>query len=129
MCRLIGVFLGAIARFFASKSFGAITEQLKDAYRMKLEAQTNEAKLEADTYIAHLQAQQQVLLAEQGRWLTAWIRPALAFPVVVYIWKLIIWDTILQWGVTQNPGEFINWVVVTVIGAYMLARPFEKGKR
>lgn len=115
-----------ILGFFTSTAFGSITEQLKEAYRMKLEAQTNEAKLEADQYIAHLQAQQQVLLAEQGRWYTSWIRPAMAFPVILYIWKLIIWDTILQWGVTQNPGEFVNWIVITVIGAYMLTRPFEK---
>ena len=115
-----------ILGFFTSTAFGSITEQLKEAYRMKLEAQTNEAKLEADQYIAHLQAQQQVLLAEQGRWYTSWIRPAMAFPVILYIWKLIIWDTILQWGVTQNPGECVNWIVITVIGAYMLTRPFEK---
>lgn len=115
-----------ILGFFTSTAFGSITEQLKEAYRMKLEAQTNEAKLEADQYIAHLQAQQQVLLAEQGRWYTSWIRPAMAFPVILYIWKLIICDTILQWGVTQNPGEFVNWIVITVIGAYMLTRPFEK---
>lgn len=119
-------FLAKILGFFTSTAFGSITEQLKEAYRMKLEAQTNEAKLEADQYIAHLQAQQQVLLAEQGRWYTSWIRPAMAFPVILYIWKLIIWDTILQWGVTQNPGEFVNWIVITVIGAYMLTRPFEK---
>jgi hypothetical protein len=119
-------FLGPILNFFANKSIGVITGQLKDAYRMKLEAETSEKKLEADTYIAHLQAQQEVLLTEQGRWLTAWIRPAMALPVVLYMWKLIIWDTLLQWGVTQNPGEFVNWMVVTVIGAYMLTRPFEK---
>lgn len=106
--------------------FSSITSQLKDAYRMKLEAQTNEAKLEADTYIAHLQAQQQIVLAEQGRWYTAWIRPLIALPVVIYVWKLIVWDTIFQWGVTQNPGEFVNWIVLTVIGAYFLTRPFER---
>lgn len=123
---MINLFLSRILGIFGGNFVGGLGEQLKEAYKLKLEAQTNEAKLEADQYIAHLQAQQSILLAEQGRWLTAWIRPMLAFPVVVYIWKLIIWDTILQWGVTQNPGEFVNWVVVTVIGAYMLTRPFER---
>lgn len=123
---MLGLFLSRIAGIFTGNLVGSIGEQLKDAYRMKLEAQTNEAKLEADTYIAHLQAQQSIILAEQGKWFTSWIRPAIALPVVIYIWKLLIWDTILQWGVTQNPGQFVNWVVITVIGAYFLTRPFEK---
>lgn len=106
--------------------FNSISSQLREAYRDKLAAETNEKKLEADITIAHLENQQKILIAEQGRWYTAWIRPLLALPVVIYVWKLIVWDTILQWGVTQNPGEFVNWIVITVIGAYFLTRPFER---
>ena len=112
--------------FLGSAAFGSIANELQEAYQAKLRAETSEQKLEAEQYIAHLQAQQSVLLAEQGRWLTAWIRPAIALPVVAYIWKLIIWDTMLGWGITPDPGSFVNWVVVTVIGAYMLTRPFER---
>ena len=115
-----------LINFLTGSAMSSITTQLKEAYKMRLDAQTNEQKLEADKYIAQLQAQQQVLLAEQGRWYTAWIRPLIALPVVLYVWKLIVWDTMLQWGVTPNPGDFVNWIVLTVIGAYFLTSPFER---
>lgn len=103
-----------------------VSEELSEAYQAKLRAETNEAKLEAQVNIAYLEGRMNVLLAEQKRWLTAWIRPALAAPVVILLWKLIVWDTVLGWGVTPDPGEFIRWVVVTVVGAYFLTRPFER---
>jgi hypothetical protein len=115
-----------ILQLFGGGLLNKITDKLGEAYQAKLQATTNQAKLEADQYIAHLEAQRSILIAEQGRWLTAWIRPAIAFPVVVFIWKIIIWDTVLKWGVTPWPGDFVHWVVITVIGAYMLTRPFEK---
>lgn len=104
----------------------SLADKISQAYEMKLKAETDEDKIKAEQYLAHLQAQLTILTQEQGRWYTAWIRPMIALPVVIYIWKLIVWDTILQWGVTINPGEFVNWVVLTVIGAYFLTRPFER---
>lgn len=101
-----------------------LSDDIKDAYKARLEAQTSEQKLEADMVIRQLELRQALLLTEQKRWLTAWIRPALAFPVVVLVNKLLIWDTVLGLGVTPDPGQLVNWIVVTIIGAYMLTRPF-----
>ena len=42
-----------------------------------------------------------VILAEQGRWYTAIVRPLLALPIVIYFWKVIVWDKVLGWGVTD----------------------------
>ena len=103
-----------------------VTEELGRAYELKLKAETDKDKLEADTQIAYLEGRRSVLLEEQKRWYTAWIRPMMALPVVIYMWKIVVWDTVLQWGVTPNPGEFVNWIVITVIGAYFLTRPFER---
>lgn len=115
-----------ILKWVTGGGLSSITSQLGDAYEAKLKADTNTKKLEAEITISRLEAQQSVLIAEQGRWLTAWIRPAMAAPVVLYIWKIIVWDTILGWGVTQNPGDIVGWIVVTIIGAYFLTRPFER---
>lgn len=103
-----------------------ISGQIQEVHLEKIKAKTKEEVLKHEERLAFLEAQRAILLAEQRKWYTAWIRPALAFPVVVYVWKLLIWDTVLQWGVTPYPGEFISWIVVTVIGAYMLTRPFER---
>lgn len=118
--------LTSILSMFMGGPLTTITNSLKEAYTEKLKADTSEKKLEAEQTIAHLEARRDVLIAEQQRALTSWIRPALALPVVLYEWKLIVWDTMLGWGVTPDPGSFVNWVVVTVIGAYMLTRPFER---
>lgn len=103
-----------------------LSDDIKDAYEAKLRATTDSEKLLADQRLAFLEAQRSILIVEQGRWYTAWIRPMMALPVVIYMWKIIVWDTVLQWGVTPNPGEFVNWIVITVIGAYFLTRPFER---
>jgi hypothetical protein len=35
-----------------------------------------------------------LILAEQGRWYTAIIRPLLALPIIIYLWKVIVWDKV-----------------------------------
>ncbi len=120
--RIISRILG----FFGSGIVGEIGEQLNRAYAAKLNAQNEESRIAADELITTLTLQQQLLVVEQKRWLTAWVRPALAFPVVVLVNKLIIWDTVLGWGVTDYPGDFVAWLVTTIVGAYMLTRPFER---
>lgn len=107
----------------------AIGDQLNRAYELKLIAENDHERIEAEKTISHLEARRDILLSEQGSWMTRWIRPAMAFPVVVYVNKLIIWDTVLGWGVTPDPGQFINWYVLTVTGAYFLTRPVEKWGR
>ena len=42
-----------------------------------------------------------MLIAEQGRWYTAIIRPLLALPVIIYLWKVIVWDNVLGLGSTD----------------------------
>lgn len=118
--------LQTLLNFFGSGILKEIGEQLNKAYEVKLNAETDQAKIEADSLINQLQTQQVLLVAEQKRWFTAWVRPALAFPVVVLVNKLIIWDTVLGWGVTPYPGDFVAWLVTTIVAAYMLTRPFER---
>ncbi len=106
-----------------------IGEQLNKAYELKLFAQNDRERLEAEKTISTLEARRDVLLAEQASWMTRWIRPALAAPVVVYVWKVVVYDTVLGWGVTEYPGQFVHWYVMTVTGAYFLMRPVEKAWR
>lgn len=104
----------------------SIARELGRAYAKKQDAKTDSARIEAETRIATLEAQRDVLIAEQGSWLTRWIRPALALPVVVFVWKIVLWDTVLGLGVTPDPGELVRWIVVTTIGAFLLTRPLDK---
>jgi hypothetical protein len=118
--------IGAILGWFTSGTVGKITERLADAYEMKLRAETDEKKLEVEEAIARLEAQQNILLAEQGRWLTAWIRPVMAAPIAIYIWKLFVYDATLGLGTTPSPGEIMTWILTAIVGAYFVTRPLEK---
>jgi hypothetical protein len=65
----------------------------------------------------------------QGRWYTAVIRPLLAMPIVIYFWKVIVWDKVLGWGVTDPiTGMIADWAGV-IITAYVGGRSIEKVAR
>lgn len=112
--------------FFTGGGIKAIGEQLNLAYETKMRAETDADKIKADMDIEQLKARQAVLIAEQGSWLTSWIRPAIAAPFVIYLWKIIVIDKVLKMGVTDNLPPEIWQMFMVIIGAYFLARPFEK---
>ena len=68
-------------------------------------------------------------MAEQGRWYTAIIRPLLAAPVIIYFWKVIVWDKVLGLGSTDPiTGMIADWTGM-IITAYVGGRSIEKVAR
>ena len=118
--------LSTLLKWLTGGGISAIGEQLRAAYEARLKAETDEARLEADMTIRQLKARQAVLIAEQGNWLTRWIRPAFAFPFVVYDFKIIVWDKVLKLGTTDPLTPEFWQLQMIVFGAYFLTRPFEK---
>lgn len=118
--------IGTILSWLTGGGIAAIGKQLNKAYELKLNAKNDAERIEADKQIAQLEARQAVLIAEQGSWMTRWIRPALAMPFAIFIWKVVVWDTVLGWGTTPHLSENMYWVMGAIISAYFLTRPFEK---
>lgn len=106
----------------------AIGGQITKAYELKLAAANDAERIEADKQIALLTAQQAVLIAEQGSWMTRWIRPAFALPFVIYDFKIVVWDKVLGWGSTDSLSPEFWQLQMIVFGAYFLTRPFEKAR-
>ena len=80
-----------------------------NAYKAKLAAANAQGAQAVEVaraaLIAEIEARKSanaVILAEQGRWYTAIIRPLLAAPVVIYLWKVIVWDMVLGLGTTDR---------------------------
>ncbi|MCR9239672.1 MAG: 3TM-type holin [Alphaproteobacteria bacterium] len=118
-----------IARIIGWITGGALDRiggHLKDAYIARQRAESDEQKLEADLRIRQLETQQNVLIAEQGNWVTRWIRPAIAFPFVAYLWKVVLWDKVFALGATDPLSTELAEIMMVMIGAYFLTRPFEK---
>lgn len=90
-------------------------------------AELAQRELALDQREAEVQAQ--VVIAEQGNWMTRSVRPILGFAACVLTWKLLVWDLALgQWthGHTDELSPQAYWLVTTIVIAYMGGRSFEK---
>lgn len=68
-----------------------------------------------------------VIIAEQSWWMTAMIRPMIAWPFIIYLWKVVVWDTVFGLGATPVlQGSIGEWAGI-IITAYFVGRPIEKG--
>lgn len=105
---------------------GPLLSKLVDAYRAKLEAgNTRDAKAvelavaEIQAEIAARSAAKEVIIAEQGRWFTAMIRPLFALPFVIFIWKIVVYDKVLGLGVTLGSLDAnMKEVLLAIIYSY-----------
>lgn len=103
-----------------------VAKELIAAKTARLDAVTEQARIEADVSISQIEARQAILIAEQGSRMTRWIRPAFALPFVVYNLKVIVWDKVLGLGVTDGlPAEFWQLQMI-VFGAYFVTRGLGK---
>jgi len=122
--------------WLASLIGGPVVNGLINAYKAKLEAANTEGRIAADLagreIEGEIEARKQasaIIIAEQGRWYTAMIRPLLALPIVIYFWKVIVWDKVLGWGVTDPiTGMIADWAGL-IITAYVGGRSIEKVAR
>jgi len=115
---------------------GPIVSGLINAYKAKLDAANTQDRIAADLAAkeieAEIEARKQAsatIIAEQGRWYTACIRPLLAAPFVIFTWKVVVWDKVLAWGSTDPlNGDVSTWAGYIII-AYFGGRSFEKVAR
>jgi len=103
-----------------------VGRQIADVKIAKMSAEGESDKLIHDEQIAVLEGRRDILLEETKHSSTRWIRPAFAAPFVIYNLKVIVWDKVLGWGVTDPLSQNMWWIEVTIIGFYFLGRPVEK---
>lgn len=103
----------------------AITEALGRAYERKLAADTDAKKIAADVEIKTLEQKRDVVIAASAndRWWST--RELIGKCVFLYVFKIVVWDTVLGLGVTQNPGSQVTFIVMTVIGFYFVSKGAE----
>lgn len=123
----------AILGWLLSLLSGPLVGQIMDAWKAKQNAATDQERIKADVTVeaikAEVAAQQEaraIVIAEQGRWYTAIIRPLFALPFVIYIWKLVVWDKVLGMGSTDGLSPELWSVLTTIIAAFFIGRSAEK---
>jgi len=122
--------------WLASLIGGPVVNGLINAYKARLDASNTQDRIAADLAAKEIEADivarkeaSAVIIAEQGRWYTAIIRPLLAFPIIIYLWKVIVWDKVLGLGATDPlVGMIADWSG-TILTAYEGGRSIEKVAR
>jgi hypothetical protein len=122
--------------WLASLIGGPVVTGLINAYKAKLDAANTQDRIAADLAAKEIEAEIEarnqasaIIIAEQGRWYTAIIRPLLAAPVIIYFWKVIVWDRVLGLGSTDPLiGIIADWSGL-IITAYVGGRSIEKVAR
>ena len=120
-------------QWLASLITAPVVHGVIEAYKARLSAQNSEGQMAADlaakAIAAEIEARKSadaLIMAEQGRWYTAIIRPLLALPVVVCMWKVIVWDKVLGLGTTDAlTGDVALWsgaIVTTYVGGRSLEK-------
>jgi hypothetical protein len=120
-------------QWLASFLTAPIINGFLDAYKAKLDSQNTQGSQAAEVARAALLAEvdarksaNAIIIAEQGRWYTAMIRPLLALPVIIYLWKVIVWDKVLGWGTTDVIAGDVGVWAGTIVTTYVGGRSLEK---
>lgn len=71
--------------------------------------------------------QAKMVIAEQGNVITRSVRPLFALPFLIYTFKVVVWDKVLGWGVTDPLDPKMWGVFMAVVVAYMGGRVVETG--
>ncbi|ARP98209.1 hypothetical protein [Pseudorhodoplanes sinuspersici] len=119
--------------WLASFLGGPVVNGLISAYKARLDAANTQDRIAADLAAKEIEAEiaarkqaSAIIIAEQGRWYTAIIRPLLAAPVIIYFWKVIVWDKVLGLGSTDPlTGMIADWSGL-ILTAYVGGRSIEK---
>jgi hypothetical protein len=97
-----------------------IASRIADARIAATQAATDKERIEQEERVKALEARRDVLRAESDGRVNGVVRALLAAPVVVFLWKVIIWDKVLALGTTDDLSENLWYVTMMVLGFYYL---------
>jgi hypothetical protein len=112
---------------------GPVISGLISAYKARLATINTQDQMALDLLQKEVEADiaaraeaTKLLIAEQGHWYTAMVRPLFAAPFVVFAFKVVVWDKVLGLGVTDaldpNMWGVFQAIVVSYFGASAVER-------
>jgi hypothetical protein len=123
---------GAIFGFLG----GPVISGLISAYKARLATINTQDQMALDLLQKEIEADiaaraeaTKLLIAEQGHWYTAMIRPLFALPFIIFALKVVVWDKVLGLGVTDALDTHFWSVFQTIVVSYFGASVVERVSR
>ena len=123
---------GAIFGFLG----GPVISGLISAYKARLATINTQDQMALDLLQKEIEADiaaraeaTKLLIAEQGHWYTAMIRPLFALPFIIFALKVVVWDKVLGLGVTDALDVHFWNVFQTIVVSYFGASAVERVSR
>lgn len=105
---------------------GGVLDKLLDIYSKKTDSNAQIAVATIQAELETRKLQKEILVVEQGWWVTAAIRPLVVYPFILHIGAIALDSTFtLGWGIAKLPSPYEN-LEQTIILSYFLTRPIEK---
>lgn len=124
---MLGKILSTVLGGGLTKAIDTLGKQYTRTIEIREKAKNNSERIEAEKLLAQIGSREAVLIAEQSNWVTRWIRPAIALPIVTLIWfEVIMYILGLE---TKGWPDHLFWLVTTVVNAFFLGRVVEKWRR
>lgn len=105
---------------FLSGPLKDISNDIKEAYQSKLAAENDKERTASQERINYLEAREAVILRAMSDRFERWVRIGFAIPFILYIWKLIIWDKLLEWGATDGLSTDLWSIFYIVLAGYFV---------
>lgn len=125
--------LSVILSWLGSLIGGPFAKAAVDAYKAKLDATNSHDARTAELASKELALEQreaelntQLLVAEQGNWMTRWVRPLWALPFVIFTFKVVVHDKVLGLGTTPALDPAMWNVFMMIVCSYFGGRTIEK---
>lgn len=146
---MLTAILFKFAGFLGGNLFGSLIERVADYLRQKanddlarfqtgVTADTQVALARLNAEIEARKLQVELLMADRGWWVTAWIRPLIVNPCVLHFAAIVLDSTpfwtplgahaVGTWGVPKLPAPYDSYEQAILL-SFFIARPFEKVAR
>jgi hypothetical protein len=123
--KLLGLLTGDLVKSVAAFLERRASDAL-ETHKVDVQASTQVALATVAAEIETRKLQQQLILAESGWWVTAWVRPLLVYPCILHFGAIVLDSTFaLQWSIAKLPPPYDSFEQ-TIILSFFIARPIEK---
>jgi hypothetical protein len=132
LLKLLGLFGGGVMETVVARVAAHFRQTASDdlaRHQADVAADTQIALAQVNAELEARKTQAQIMAADRGWRVTAWIRPLLVYPCVLHFGAIMLDSTFLfGWGIARLPPPYDTYEQAIIL-SFFIARPFEKAAR